>query len=114
MSPTRPKDPLGIDEISRSRATEATQAPDEASAVGGATAPEAAQEAAGAGTVEAITEGLASGDLDPVQARELLVDAAVREQLGEDASPELVEAIRAEVEGLLDGDPTLAALLQPR
>jgi hypothetical protein len=41
----------------------------------------------------------------------VLVEAVAREQLGPAASPEAVAALVAELSDLLEGDPTLEALL---
>lgn len=60
----------------------------------------------------AIAEALASGALDPVAAQQLLIDQAVAE-LPSNVAPEQLERLRVELATLLDGDPTLAALLRP-
>ncbi|NVB41189.1 hypothetical protein G6O69_25340 [Pseudenhygromyxa sp. WMMC2535] len=59
-----------------------------------------------------IAEALATGRIDAAQAQTLLIEQALAEQLPADASPELVEGLRAEISALLGGDPTLDALLR--
>ena len=68
---------------------------------------------AAAGDIEALTSALASGEIDPAQAQQMLIECVVQEQLPADATPEMIEAIRTEVEAMLAEDPTLQALLQP-
>jgi hypothetical protein len=84
-----------------------------AAEVGEASAP-AATAATGAieGSDVALAEALRAGSIDAAQAQALLVDQVVRAQLGPDASPELVERVRAEIEQLLADDPVLADLLR--
>ena len=66
-----------------------------------------------AGPTDALAEALAAGSIDPQTARAQLIDQVVRAQLPENAPAELVEDVRADVEALLVGDPTLQRLLQP-
>lgn len=66
------------------------------------------------GGTAAIAQALASGAIDAATAERLLIDEAVRASLPPNSDPALVAALRAEVEAVLTGDPTIAALLQPR
>lgn len=61
-----------------------------------------------------IAAALASDRVDAAQAQALLIDRVIAEQLPLDMSPTRLEAVRAELASLLEGDPTLAALLDPR
>lgn len=72
----------------------------------------AAVEAAAADPVAAIGEALAAGAIDAETARVQLIDAMVAAQMPAGADPALWSEIRAEVEALLAGDPTLNDLLQ--
>ena len=69
-------------------------------------------EAAAADPVASITEALAAGAIDAEAARVQLIDAVVAAQMPVGADPALWREIRAEVEALLAGDPTLADLLR--
>ncbi len=62
--------------------------------------------------VAMIRDALADGDLSAEAAVELLVEHVVGEQL-RGASARTRESVRAEVELLVAGDPTLAELLKP-
>lgn len=61
-----------------------------------------------------LAQALSTGAVSVEQARERLINEVVGTQLPADASPELVEQVRAEVEAMLADDPTLAALLDPK
>ena len=80
--------------------------------VAGAAAVEAAGAAAAADPVAAISEALAAGAIDAETARVQLVEAIVAAQMPAGADPALWLEIRAEVEALLAGDPTLTDLLR--
>ena len=69
-------------------------------------------EAAAADPVASISEALAAGAIDAEAARVQLIDAVVAAQMPAGADPALWREIRAEVEALLAGDPTLADLLR--
>jgi hypothetical protein len=60
----------------------------------------------------AIADALRAGAITPAQAKEQLVQDVVAEQYGSAASAEDVARVRAEVEALLEDDPTLGALLR--
>jgi hypothetical protein len=78
------------------------------------TAASTAVDAAGADSVDSvdsITAELAAGRIDAIEARSRLIECAVSEQLPAGASPELADAVRAEVEAILADDPTLDAML---
>ena len=99
-------------ELGVGRVLDAKAAQNAAPAEGvGAAPPSRATDASS--SVEELTQALAAGEIDPAGAQEMLIDAVVQEQLPADASPELIEAIRAEVEAMLAEDPTLQAMLQP-
>lgn len=72
----------------------------------------AAVEAAAADPVASISEALAAGAIDAEAARVQLIDAVVASQMPAGADPALWREIRAEVEALLAGDPTLTDLLR--
>ncbi|MBC8069072.1 MAG: SurA N-terminal domain-containing protein, partial [Deltaproteobacteria bacterium] len=61
---------------------------------------------------DAVSEAIASGAMDVEAATRELVAQSVASLLGAGADPAAVEEIRAEVEALLAGDPTLAHLLR--
>ncbi len=61
---------------------------------------------------QAIAEGLSSGALDPVAAQQLLIDQVLAAQFGPDIAPDQLARLRGELAELLDGDPTLLALLR--
>lgn len=111
--PNKPRDPTSaVESVGAAKPPKAAQA---ASEVDSTAAAAAADAATGVGGPDlAIAEALSTGSVDPAQARDQLVDQVVRSQLPEDASPELIERVRSEVEALLADDPTLGALLDPK
>jgi len=85
-----------------------------AGAVEGAEAADAAAPAEGVAAsdgVDAVADALATGAIDATEARAQLVDEMVRASLPAGSDPALVEEIRAQVEAMLAGDPTLERLL---
>jgi hypothetical protein len=64
-------------------------------------------------SIDAITHDLATGAIDATEARRLLVEHAVAARLPPGADPALAAELRAEIEALLEADPTLARLLAP-
>jgi hypothetical protein len=101
LAPDRGPEP--VDGAEGAASTDASAAVDGAAAVGGAEVSDPA----------AIADALASGAIDAQTARAQLIDAAVASQLPADASPALAASVRAEVEAMLAGNPTLEALLRP-
>jgi hypothetical protein len=88
-----------------------------ATAVEGSEAADAATAADGVAPtsgIDAVAEALATGAIDATEARARLVDEMVRASLPAGSDPALVEEIRAQVEALLAGDPTLERLLARR
>ena len=93
---------------------------DAASEVDAATAASAAGSATEVGAVgavaadpiAAISDALATGAIDADTAHSRLIDAVVASQMPPGADPAVWQAIRAEVEALLAGDPTIAELLR--
>ncbi|HEY0132702.1 MAG TPA: hypothetical protein VGB85_01445 [Nannocystis sp.] len=88
-----------------------------ASSVGAASAAGGASEVGAVGAVAAdpvasITDALATGAIDADTARSRLIDAVVASQMPPGADPAVWQAIRAEVEALVAGDPTIADLLR--
>ena len=124
------QDPLpGLSGVGRS--TPATGAPEvdaaadigetsAASEVGAATGVGAAGSTTEVGAVGAvaadpiasISDALAAGAIDADTARSQLIDAVVASQMPPGANPAVWQAIRAEVEALVAGDPTIADLLR--
>ena len=94
-----------IGRVARSGPTEVA---DGAAAAGEAAAVTAVGEPIGDA---ALAEAIRAGELDAAAATRVLVEAVAREQLGPAASPEAVAALVAELSDLLEGDPTLEALL---
>jgi hypothetical protein len=77
-------------------------------------APAASTQAALASSeLQELSSALAAGEIDPAQAQAQLIESVVQQQLPAGTAPEVVEALRAEVEAMLAEDPTLQALLQP-
>lgn len=105
---------LGIKPIDGSQAADAAQAADPVGEIGTADAAEGADPVGAAGRTEAaeVASALASGTIDAATAKAQLIDAAVRDALPVDADPEMVAAVRAEVESIFAGDPVLADLLR--
>lgn len=106
-----------LDGVSRSGSVRPTAGVDEVGAVGEVTASAelagaAAVEATAADPVAAIGEALAAGAIDAETARVQLVEVIVAAQMPAGADPALWREIRAEVEALLAGDPTLTDLLR--
>ena len=62
--------------------------------------------------IAAVTNALATGAIDADAARSQLIDAVIAAQMPPGADPAVWQSIRAEVEALLVGDPTLADLLR--
>lgn len=62
--------------------------------------------------VVGISDALATGAIDPETARSRLIDAVVTAQMPAGADPVVWQEIRADVEALLAGDPTLMDLLR--
>jgi hypothetical protein len=94
--------------------TPGTGAPAGAEAVEGTQAASgaAAVEPAQQGSVDAVCEALAAGSLDVEAATRELVAQSVAAALGPGADPVVLAQLRAEVEAMLAGDPTLAQLLR--
>ncbi len=121
------QDPLpGLSGVGRSKPSElapgaaevdAAAATAGVDATAGATAAGATTEVGAAGAVRAdpiaaITDALATGAIDPDTARSRLIDAVVAAQMPAGADPAVWQEIRADVEALLAGDPTLMDLLR--
>ena len=124
------QDPLpGLSGVGRSTPGEGANAIDPAARAGevdAATAASAASAASAAGAatevnavgavaadpVAAISDALATGAIDADTAHSRLIDAVVASQMPPGADPAVWQAIRAEVEALLAGDPTIAELLR--
>ena len=68
--------------------------------------------AVAADPIAAISDALATGAIDADTAHSRLIDAVVASQMPPGADPAVWQAIRAEVEALLAGDPTIAELLR--
>jgi len=68
--------------------------------------------AVAADPITAVTNALATGAIDADAARNQLIDAVIAAQMPPGADPAVWQSIRAEVEALLAGDPTLADLLR--
>jgi hypothetical protein len=96
----------------RSEAPDAASAAEAAEGSRGAAAVEGVGESGRAGGAEAIASALSSGAIDAAEAKARLIDEAVRAQLPEGTDPAVIEAVRAEVEALLAGDPVLEDLLR--
>ena len=106
-----------VDGVGRSGAARPAAGVDEVGEVGEVKASAelagtAAVEAVKADPVAAISEALATGAIDAETARVQLVEAIVAAQMPAGADPALWSEIRAEVEALLAGDPTIADLLR--
>ena len=118
------QDPLpGLSGVGRSTPGEGANAVDPAARAGevdAATAASAAGSATEVGAVgavaadpiAAISDALATGAIDADTAHSRLIDAVVASQMPPGADPAVWQAIRAEVEALLAGDPTIAELLR--
>ena len=61
----------------------------------------------------AVAQALEAGEITPAEARNQLVESALQARLPDDVNPALRAEIRAEIEAVLDADPTLARLLDP-
>lgn len=108
--PTGPLSPIGP---GRSAASEPAAGPCATSSTAGAEPAAAARDVERSQELDAITEALASGAIDAQVATEQLIERTVRAQLPPDAAPELIAAVRAEVEAVLASDPMLERLLRP-
>ncbi len=107
MSPTSPDDPAAIGAVRAPKGAQPAQDPALASeGVAPAQGPEADPTAA-------IAQALRAGHMTLVEARRALVDMVVAEQLPPDADPALIDAVRTEVDEILQEDPALAELLDP-
>ncbi|MFO0633765.1 MAG: hypothetical protein U0168_13025 [Nannocystaceae bacterium] len=104
-------DPIRIGAVARTDPAAAAEALDGPEGVGKVAGAEAIA-AAHATAVESVTSGIGAGTMDVDAATAVLVADAVAAALGPGADPALVESIRAEVEALVTGDPTLANLLR--
>lgn len=102
-------DPLRIGGVSRPQGA----APVDAAAPTEATAAVERVEAPQIDAVARVAESLATGAIDADAALRALIDATASSVLGPGADPAALAAVRAEVEALLAGDPTLASLLRP-
>ena len=100
-----------IDPAARAGEVDAATAASAASAAGAATEVGAVG-AVAADPVAAISDALATGAIDADTAHSRLIDAVVASQMPPGADPAVWQAIRAEVEALLAGDPTIAELLR--
>lgn len=111
----RPDDLPGVDGITHTgpQGVDGVESVESADAAPSAEGVEATQRAQGASAVDSVVADLAAGRIDAAAARARLVDEAVAAQVGPGADPALIAEIRAQVEALLDNDPTLAALLSP-
>ncbi len=98
-------------EVDAASAVDATTAASAASAVSG-TSEVGAVGAVAADPIAAISDALATGAIDADTAHSRLIDAVVASQMPPGADPAVWQAIRAEVEALLAGDPTIADLLR--
>ena len=88
-----------------------------AAAVDAAASAEAPEAIRGIDTLEIdaaarVAQSLAAGAIDTDTAVATLAEAAATTMLGPGADAAAIAAVRAEVEALLAGDPTLAALLR--
>lgn len=86
---------------------EAAAGADATSGVDGPGGIEAVQDDAG------IAQALEAGRISPAQAQQALIEEAIEAQLPDGASPADRELLRAELEAVLAGDPTLERLLDP-
>jgi hypothetical protein len=104
----------GAAEVDAATETRAATVVGAASSVGaaGATTEVAAVGAVAADPIASITNALATGAIDADTARSQLIDAVVASQMPPGADPAVWQAIRAEVEALVVGDPTIADLLR--
>ena len=105
----------GLRGVGRSAGAARTESVDAAPALDSAAAVEQAAAPGEVGSVDplrALTEALAAGAIDAETARVQLIDAMVAAQMPAGADPALWSEIRAEVEALLAGDPTLNDLLR--
>lgn len=102
-------DPLRIGGVSRPQGAPAVDAVAPSEAAGAVEGVEAAEIDA----VAVVAESLATGAIDVDAALLALIDATATAVLGTGADPRDLAAVRAEVEALLTGDPTLATLLRP-
>ena len=109
MSPTSPDDPAPIGGVRPPKAAQAAQGAEQAQASAAA----GQAQAVDADPTAAIAEALRTGQMTLVEARRALVDMVVSEQLPADADPALIDAVRAEVDEILQADPALAELLDP-
>lgn len=101
----------GAAEVDAAAETSATTEVGAAAATGGATEV-AAVGAVAADPIASINDALATGAIDADTARSRLIDAVVASQMPPGADPAVWQAIRAEVEALVAGDPTIADLLR--
>lgn len=113
-NPRDPQDPSRVGEIGRTSVpppanVEHMHAP---VAAANAEAVGRAEATAASPAMDAISEDLATGAIDPATARTRLIERSVSGQLPASVDPALVERIRAEVDCLLEADPTLARLLK--
>jgi hypothetical protein len=111
-----PKDPSRVGEIVRAGVPPAAKVQVEhihaPVAAANAEAVGRAEAAVACPAMEAISQDLATGAIDGAGARARIIDRTVPRQLPAQVDPELLERIRAEVELLLEADPTLARLLR--
>jgi len=63
--------------------------------------------------IESLAAALGTGAIAPVEAQNLLIEAALQAQLPPNIDPVLLQQIHAEVQAMLALDPTLRALLEP-
>lgn len=105
---------MGSDEIelepglgaAQGAALEASKPLESATALESPTAP------AGVGGDVEIARALAAGQLQPAEARNLLIEQVLAEQLP-GLAPDARARLEAELGALLDGDPSLSSLLRP-
>lgn len=102
-------DPLRIGGIARPTGAGGVEPTEAATA---ADRVDAAPELGGPDATAGVAQALAAGAIDGDAALRALVEHAATSVLGPGADPAAIAAVRAEVEALLAGDPTLATLLR--
>lgn len=110
--PGNDDDPLRTPRIGGVARSAGSGAATPAEAGAGVTAADRVQPEEAVDPTASVSDALATGAIDGAAALRALVDQATARVLGPAADPAQVAAVRAEVEALLAGDPTLASLLR--
>lgn len=108
---SRDDDDLRIGRVKPATPSSAAEGASEVPALERTTGVGRVAEAAAVSATDAIAAALSAGDVTPTAAQTQLIENAVRAQLPEHASPELIAAVAREVEALLAEDPTLVRWL---